>query len=267
MPKLVGQSQFFINDLAWEPVHLLYADIRMKMQSSHTKILHIMRQTQNPSRAQPPTILLVAILQLLSRTETIDIHVPVEAEFKVHFFRLLAHTNMNVREFAALCMARFHQFYEIPDFLERIVPLMCSSESDVNLRHGLLCAAEQMLSKYKSDSRCMPLFADKWESIEKRMQDALNRHWNEASWSRVMAGRYYLLVQLYRVFQAIGCEATDGLMRKIAVGEPKVSLCLKESEYFGLSAWAKLTGTHAVESALVSISCPEMNLRRQSNEL
>lgn len=232
------------------------------MHALHSKIVHLLRNTQNPS----PTILLVTILQLLSRTETVDIQVPTEAEFRAHFFRLLAHTNMKVRELAAQCMARFHQFYEIPDFVERIVPLMCSAAVDANLRHGILCTVEQMLSKYESDSRRMP-FADGWVNVQRNVQTVFHTHWNEKSWRRQEAGRYYLSVQLYRVLRAIGLEDSDDLMREYVFDESKDELCIKDSEHLGFSAWNNLIMcTRLVCPEKILDNCPVMELRRRADE-
>lgn len=258
VPKLVGQSQFFINDLAWQPVHLLYADIRLKMHSLHTKILHLL---QTPA---PPTILLVTALQLLARTETVDIQAPAESQLRCHLFRFLAHTNMKVRELAAMCSARFHQFYEIPDLLARIVPLLAGAE--VNLRHGLLCTMELLLRKYESDSRCMP-HAIGWVSVESRVRTDLAKHWGDG-WPRHEAGRYYLLGQVHRVLRAIGCDDADALMRTCVFGGQSMEVSLSDSQHYGFSAWLDLKGQHIPKerSSSTENNCPVMELRRRSDD-
>lgn len=266
VPKLVGQSQFFINDLTWEPVHILYADIRLKMHTLHTKIQHILQNTQNASSSNSPTILLVTVLQLLSRTETVDIPVPTEAEFKVHFFRLIAHNNMKVRELAAECLARFHQFYEIPDFLVRIVPLICKAELDANFRHGILCTSVQMLRKYESDSRCMP-FADEWVTLKRRVLNELEQHWNNDSWRREEAGRYYLLVQFHRILGTIGGEEQTDVMTKFTtLDESNETKFLSDCNSYGFSAWQSIMSTQKGQPHSITSNCPLMELRRRSDE-
>lgn len=114
----------------------------------HEHVLHII---DDHTLAGKSSILLVSVLELLSRVEIIgqskDIH-----ELRSHFFTMIHFDSEKIRNLAAKSMARFHEFYEIPQVVEQLLPQLFEATNE-NSKHGIVISILYLLQKYESDVR------------------------------------------------------------------------------------------------------------------
>lgn len=134
--------------ITWEPVNTAYNDIIAKMIGIHKHIQHVVDGHKFSDKS---SVLLVSVLELLSRVEVIgqleDIRV-----LRTHFSTMLRFDSEKIRNLAAKTLARFHEFYEIPTAVEHLLPQLFRTTNENN-KHGIVLATLYLLQKYESDVR------------------------------------------------------------------------------------------------------------------
>lgn len=149
VPKIVGQSQYFINPkIAWEPVNTSYNDIITKMIGIHTHILHVIDCHKSFDKS---SVLLVSVLELLSRVEVIGQFEDI-CILRTHLFSMISFASEKIRNLAAKSLARFHEFFEIPNAIDHLLPQLFRTTSE-NSKHGIVISILYLLQKYESDVR------------------------------------------------------------------------------------------------------------------
>ncbi|KAG4068625.1 hypothetical protein HA402_002316 [Bradysia odoriphaga] len=149
VPKLVGQTQYFVNSkISWEPVNTSYNDIIAKMIGIHKHVLHII---DGHTFSGKSSILLVSVLELLSRVEVIGQSEDIRV-LRAHFFKMIKFDSEKIRNLAAKSLARFHEFYEIQQIVEQLLPQLFESANE-NSKHGVVISVLYLLQKYESDVR------------------------------------------------------------------------------------------------------------------
>lgn len=125
-----------------------YNDIIAKTIGIHEHVVRVIDVHQSVDNS---SVLLVSVLELLSRVEVIgqleDIRV-----LRGHFFRLISFDSEKIRNLAAKSMARFHEFYEIQGTVDHLIPELFRTVSE-NHRHGIVMSIWYLLHKYESDVR------------------------------------------------------------------------------------------------------------------
>lgn len=148
---MVGQTQYFENnDNDWEPVHTLYNDILLKTYKIHELIFNVLEEHVKCVKQQP-SILLVTILEFLTRVEILDT-INITSSYNGIFFKFLYNQCEKIRMLSAKCFARFHNFYEIPNVIHGMFSILFKT-NNLNFQHGLILAIYFMLKKYECDAR------------------------------------------------------------------------------------------------------------------
>lgn len=241
VPKLVGQTQYFENEIDWLPVYIVYTDIVIKSHRIHLKILSLLE------RCDQPSVLLVALLELLARIEVIGYTYEGEPmhidRFKELFYRFVSYNSEKVRILAARCLSRFHKFVEIPSFVLGIAAILCET-GDANFKHGLCLTMTCALKKYESDVRYTQF--DERELLIDGVKEFFERHpvrFNGSS-------HYYLRFYVYDLLEFVGFQRMDrvildamfGVTRGPVIDTQEVRALLvaideRESEHFGFNKW------------------------------
>lgn len=204
VPKLVGQSQYFINPkISWEPVNTAYNDIITKMVNIHKQIYHIIDGHKFFDKS---SVLLVSVLELLSRVEVIgqldDIRV-----LRSHFFTMISFDSEKIRNLSAKSLARFHEFYEIQKTIDYLLPQLFQATSE-NHKHGVVISVLYLLQKYESDVRFTGN-ASNANDLFNYTKAIVLRHFIEKHNS------YYLRCYLLNLLLYIGFDIFDHFVLKI----------------------------------------------------
>ncbi|KAJ6640334.1 Thyroid adenoma-associated protein like, partial [Pseudolycoriella hygida] len=198
IPKLVGQSQYFVNpEISWQPVNTAYNDIITKMNGIHNNVLHILDSNQLPDNS---SILLVSVLELLSRVEVIG-QSDDTLEVRKYFFKMLSFDSEKIRNLAAKSLARFHEFFEIQQTIDYLLPqffLTCNE----NCKHGIVIGILYLLHKYQSDIRYTGR-ASNAEDLFNHTKTLLLKHFREQSNS------FYVRCYLLNLLQFIEFDRFD----------------------------------------------------------
>lgn len=241
VPKLVGQTQYFENDIDWLPVYIVYTDIVIKSNRMHLKILSLLEKCDQPS------VLLVALLELLARIEVIGYTHEGEPlhmdRFKELFYRFVSYNSEKIRLLAARCLARFHKFVEIPSFVFGIAAILCQTD-DANYKHGLCLTMMCALKKYESDVRYTQF--DERELLIDGVKEFFERHHVRFNGS----SHYYLRLYVYDLFEFVGLKRMDRVVLDAMFGVEFESVIdaqevrafvetidKSESENFGFNKW------------------------------
>lgn len=242
VPKLVGQTQFFDNEYDWQPVYTVYSDITIKLFGMHKKITALLRECDRPS------VLLVALLELLSRIEVIgDNYYPDDENnddhFKEQFYRFLSYDSEKVRTLSARCLTRFSKFYEMPTFLRAIVPLLFYVKNS-NFKHGLVMTIICMLKKYQSDVRFT-----QFDEVKPLIPEIRSLFQNYSDKIGGTTTSYYIRFYLFELFLLMGYEKDDRLVMETMFGRLTVSDLdvaknlrsgqIDEHQNFGYNAWKR----------------------------
>lgn len=235
VPKLVGQTQFFANELAWQPVYTVYGDVRLKQQALHEQIALGLRQCA--ANDGDGGVRLVTLLELMARVEVIDACDAVDGELRAQFYGFLCSDSEKVRTLAARCLVRFHQWYEVGEFVRQHVRML-GGLRDANFRHGVVRAMEMMLLKWASDSRCMPRDAVSVGTLFEEVHDMLL----EMSGALALHG-YFLRCCVYDLMRLVGCGRREAALLGPegggSVSEDVARLRLQDGERIGFEAWAE----------------------------
>lgn len=244
VPKLVGQSQFFVNELSWQPVYTVYGDVRLKMGALHERIVALLRQCTRPS------VRLVTLLELLGRIEVLDVPDDVDAELRALFYRFLHYDSEKVRTLAARCLARFHQWYEVAEFVRihlRLLPQLRS----VNFQHGVVRTVEFMLLKWASDGRYMQMTdADRRPLFEEVRELLLEM--------RLKVSSYFLRCYLFDLMRLVGCELNEAALldgADVDVREEVDRLRTHDGQRVAFDAWAEKVLRSTAETRNESSMC------------
>lgn len=241
VPKLVGQTQYFENDIDWLPVYIVYTDIVIKSHRMHLKILSLLE------RCDQPSVLLVALLELLARIEVIGYTYEGEPmhmdRFKDLFYRFVSYNSEKVRILAARCLCRFHKFVEIPSFVLGIASILCET-GDANFKHGLCLTMTCALKKYESDVRYTQF--DERELLIDGVRQFFELHQVRFDTS----SHYYLRFYVYDLLELVGFQRMDrvvldtmfGVERAPVIDAQEVRSLLqkihgRECEHFGFNKW------------------------------
>lgn len=237
VPKLVGQTQYFENTIDWLPVYIVYTDLVTKSYAMHERILQLLQQCTRPS------VLLVALLELLSRIEVIDDAYNGEPahlnRFRQMFYAYLRYDCEKIRTLAARCLARWHKFVEIPGFVGGVVEILLNRSTDENQRHGLISVVMACLKKYESDVRFTQF--DEGEKVAETIRNIFEINWTT---STIVVGgcSYYLRIYLMDLLTFVGFDRMDSSMMR---------LCLIDAAKVGRST-AKDVRQHINEMEVIS---------------
>lgn len=150
VPKLVGQTQYFLNPkISWEPVNTTYNDIVAKMNGIHKHVHHVI---DGHKCFDESSVLLVSVLELLSRVEVIGQSEDIRV-LRTHLIKMITFDSEKIRNLAAKSLARFHEFYEIQETVDDLLPQFFRTNSENN-KHGIVISILYLLQKYESDVRC-----------------------------------------------------------------------------------------------------------------
>lgn len=204
VPKLVGQSQYFINPkISWEPVNTAYNDIITKTIGIHKQIHHIIDGYKFFDKS---SVLLVSVLELLSRVEVIgqldDIHV-----LRSHFFTMITFDSEKIRNLSAKSLARFHEFHEIQTTIDHLLPQLFQTTSE-NHKHGIVISILYLLQKYESDVRFTGNASDA-NNLFNYTKTIVKRHFMQQHNS------YYLRCYLLNLLLYIGLDMFDNFVLKV----------------------------------------------------
>lgn len=230
VPKLVGQSQYFENTIDWDPVYTVYSDITIKMHKIHEHIVATLKQCSQPS------ILLVTLLELLSRIESIGSN-ELEENFQEKFYKYLTSDSEKVRTLAGKCLTRFYKFYEIPLFLRTMVPMVFQTND--NAQHGLIMTMISMLKKYESDSRNTQ-FAERNKAFLMEIKCAF-RHYRKIDANRHCG--FYVKYYLFDLLVLVGFNARDPFIMDIMFDSQQI--LPKDVEMFLTNLKGGANGTDA----------------------
>lgn len=112
---------------------------------------HVHRVIDGHKFPDKSSVLLVSVLELLSRVEVIG-QLKDISELRIHFFRMLSFDGEKIRNLAAKSLARFHEFHEIRKAIDHLLPQIFRSTNENN-KHGIVISILYLLQKYKSDVR------------------------------------------------------------------------------------------------------------------
>ncbi|XP_037028211.1 uncharacterized protein LOC119068643 [Bradysia coprophila] len=205
VPKLVGQTQYFVNaKISWEPVNTSYNDIIAKMIGIHQHVLHII---DGHTFSGKSSILLVSVLELLSRVEVIGQSEDIRV-LHAHFFTMINFDSEKIRNLAAKSLARFHEFYEIQPIVEQLLPQLFESANE-NSKHGIVISVLYLLQKYESDVRFTGK-ASLSTDLFSHTRTLVSSHFR-----RPIPTSYYVRCYLLTLLLFIGFDIFDAIVSKM----------------------------------------------------
>lgn len=254
VPKLVGQTQSFENELAWQPVYTVYGDFPLKQHALHEHLLLGLRQCVNGGGG----VRLVMMLELLARVEVLEASEAVDGELRALFYGFLRSDSEKVRTLAARCLVRFHQWYEVEEFVRHHVRMLAVLR-DANFRHGVVRTVEMMLLKWASDGRCMPVdhrsmgSATLFEEVRDRLLDM----------SEALASHgYFERCYVYDLMRLVGCGRRQAALLGPGTEESTsgevARLRLLDGQRIGFDAWAEKVLVGLTSGSLIADSDTNM---------
>lgn len=166
------------------------------------------------------SILLVSVLELLSRVEVIgqleDIRV-----LRTHLFKMISFDSEKIRNLAAKSLARFHEFYEIRETIDHLLPQLFQTTSENN-KHGIVVSILYLLQKYESDVRFTGNASNANDLFDHSKAIVLSYFAEQNS-------SYYVRCYLLNLLLFIGFDIFDDVVLKI-IFECKHVTCMDDVE-------------------------------------
>lgn len=198
-----------------------YNDIIVRMIGIHKHVLHIVDGHKFSDKS---SILLVSALELLSRVEVIGKSEDVRI-LCAHFFTMITFDSEKIRNLAAKSLARFHEFYEIPQIVDNLLPQLFDSASE-NRKHGIVMSILYLLQKYESDVR----FTGKAlhsNDLFSHTRTIVLSHYRQRSNSTTS---YYVRCYLLNLLLFIGFDIFDKIVSEIIFECETIVTCREDVE-------------------------------------
>lgn len=181
---------------------------------------HVVRVIDVHKDLNESSVLLVSVLELLSRVEVIGQLDEIRV-LRAKLFQLIAFDSEKIRNLAAKSIARFHEFYEVEETIDRLLSELFQATSE-NSKHGIVITIFYLLKKYESDVRYTGnvMRAKDLLSYSKTL---VSNHFVEGNSS------YYVRCYLLNLLLFMGFDIFDRIVMKI-IFECENMLCREDVE-------------------------------------
>lgn len=176
------------------------------MNGIHKHILHLV--IDGHKFVDKSSVLLVSVLELLSRVEVIGQLDEIRV-LRAHFLTMLTFDSEKIRNLAAKTVARFHEFYEIPNTIDDLLPQLFRATSENN-KHGIVMSISYLLQKYESDVRYTGNKSNATD-LFRHTKSLVSSHFNE----QFTSSSYYVRCYLFNLLLFIGFDIFDDVLVKI----------------------------------------------------